>query len=279
MQPWQLTIATDTRHALFPSEARRLASIFTLVRVFQEILVMFCIVDDHVHLVVLSSRERLGHISRMFKLCMAAQAAAPTAPVRTKAIEGRRHMESVHRYVLRQPSHHGLPGHQALWSGSCFPDLVGARWIPGAALRIHDVLPRIRPADACRCVGLDPKEVIAFTLEEVRAAGAASLVSAAAAACGAPQEMTGGRATTSRARRCACTIARRAGIPTGEMAWALNVHPGSVRKCVSVSIPEPALEATLMRLGLERAVVHAIERERKRFEASTAGRHPGSPHR
>ncbi len=35
-------------------------------------------------------------------------------------------MSNVFGYLLRQPSHHDLQVHPALWTGSCFLDLVGA---------------------------------------------------------------------------------------------------------------------------------------------------------
>jgi hypothetical protein len=70
MRPWQFTIASTTRHPLFPTEASRLQAVLAICRVFGEILTMFCVVDDHVHLVVFCEEEQCWIHARSFKLCM-----------------------------------------------------------------------------------------------------------------------------------------------------------------------------------------------------------------
>jgi hypothetical protein len=62
-------------------------------------------------------------------------------------------------YLLKQPVKHGLDVHPALWTGSCFLDLIGARLIPGfstaplraallASLQVESVSTEREPA--CR---------------------------------------------------------------------------------------------------------------------------------
>jgi len=254
MQPWHLTTSSTTRHALFPSEAHRTRAIHTIARVAGSTLVLFCIVDDHAHVVVLCDRAQAGRLARALKLSLGPIAAVPLNPVHIKPINGRNHMQEVYRYILQQPTHHGLSGHPALWSGSCFPDLIGARWVPGMRLRIGDVLPRIGPGDACVGVGLSRRRIEQMPLDAIRAVGAKRLVSAAAMAGAADPALKGKRAETSRARRVACILARQAGIPLSEMSWALDIHAGSARKLAGSTVEPQALAATRTALALEESV-------------------------
>lgn len=254
MRPWHLTTSSTTRHALFPSEAQRRKAVFCIQRICGDTLVMFCVVDDHVHVVVLCDRTRCGHLARALKLSLVRVSAVPLNPTHIGTIHGRNHMEEIHRYLLQQPAHHQLSSHPALWSGSCFLDLVGARWLPGVKLRLLDVLPRLSAWRSCSCVGLQGWKPAPAQLDEVRSVGSKALVSAAAAACGAAPELTGRLAVTARARRTACVLAREAGVPLPEMSWALGIHPGSARKLAGAEVERQAVLATRTYLALEGAV-------------------------
>jgi len=251
MQLWHLTIAAKTRHALFPSEALRLRAVRKLVVVCGDALVVFCIADDHLHVVVLCDERRRGTIARALQVVVAGLTPVVTKPVHVEPVNGRRHMETMRRYVLRQPEHHNLPGHPALWSGSCFLDLAGARWLPTPPLRLRDALPRCTLADLGRDVGLDLWRLDPIPVSELRAVGAKALVSAAAAACGAPPELRGKRREVVRARRVACSLAREAGMPLPEVAWALDIHPGNARKLLTSPVAPEALLATRRYIALE----------------------------
>ena len=72
-------------------------------------------------------------------------AAAPMAPAHVSPVNDRGHLASLVRYVLDQTTHHELQNvaHPALWRGSSFADIVGARIRPGStrrccAKRSHD---------------------------------------------------------------------------------------------------------------------------------------------
>ncbi len=267
MQPWHLSTASTTRHSLFPSEALRRRAVRTIARVAADELVEFCVVDDHVHTIVLCDRARCGELARMLKLALGPVAAVPMKPFYIGTIHGRNHMEETHRYVLRQPGHHGLSCHPALWSGSCFLDLVGARWIPGLRLRLGEVLPRLTLHRTCEIVGLRAAPIAPAPDGLVRAAGPSALVAAAAAACGAAPELVGRRAETSRARRIACVLARQVGVPLPELSWALGTHPGSTRKLAASEVEPELLAAVRVYLSLDRAVralppPRSAERER-----------------
>ena len=76
MPSWHLTVASDGRTPLFPDEARRRAAVRTLARVAGQELVLFSVVDDHVHLVVTCDRSRVGWLGRAVVLGLRTVAAA-----------------------------------------------------------------------------------------------------------------------------------------------------------------------------------------------------------
>jgi hypothetical protein len=262
MQLWHLNIASRTRHALFPSEALRLQAVTKLVSICGNTMVLFCIVDDHLHWVVLCDRCQCSTIARAAKLAVAALTSTATKSVHIEPVNGRNHLETLRSYILLQTIRHGLPGHPALWSGSCFPDLVGARWIPELRLRLQDVLPRCTQADLCRDLALPLRQLEPSELTELRTGGASSLVAAAAAACGATPELRGKRRETVRARRVACSLARAVDMPLREVAWALGIHPGNARKLLTTPVEPEALLATRRRITLEQVVAkHPFPRD------------------
>jgi len=52
MKYWHLTFSSDGRHPLFPSECLRRAALWAIARVKKCEILLFCIVDDHLHLVI-----------------------------------------------------------------------------------------------------------------------------------------------------------------------------------------------------------------------------------
>jgi hypothetical protein len=276
MQLWHLTLAARTRHALFPDEALRLAALRKLASICGPALVLFCLVDDHLHWVVLCDDRRRGYIARSMRYAIQALTGVETKPVDVRPIHGRSHLETLRRYLLRQTVKHQLPAHPALWSGSAFPDLVGARWLPDLKLRLSDVLPRCSSADLFRDVGLPPRRLEPATDEALRGLGAKGLSSAAAAACGAPSQLRGTSQAVVAARRTACALGRKAGLPTKELAWALDIHPGSARK-LHCSQPTPAaVAATRLRVSLEQ---HVAQNPSPPLEEARGGAHPPTHHR
>ena len=116
-----------------------------IARIAGEATVLFCIVDDHVHIVLACDRARAGLISRSLSMALAPLARGiALASARIKPVEGRRHLETLGEYVTLNPRKHGVAA-PALWSGSCFQDLVGARVLPGFTPRLlASLLPRFR---------------------------------------------------------------------------------------------------------------------------------------
>lgn len=235
---WHCTIAGDERVALFPSEPDRLAAVRTLARVGGTALVLFCVVDDHVHLVMAGERTRVGQLAGNVSQSLGRGAAAPLEPARIRPVESRAHLESLVRYVLDQSRHHALTtaGHRARWPGSCFLDLVGARVLAGfSPLALREALPRLPREAVWGAVGLEPVEPAAD--DDLAGLGVDGLVAATQAAIGR-SALDGNTPEVVRARRLVAALARRFGIPAARVADALGV---TVRALHGASA-DPALE-------------------------------------
>jgi len=136
MTYWHITIASENRMPLFPSEARRRQAVRAVVRVGSDCLVLFCIVDDHVHVLVVCAEERVGRVRAGLFSSLKPLTEAPLALPHAKPVRNRDHLQWLVQYFLTQPDHHGLCEELALYSGSCYLDLVGARRLPGWETRL-----------------------------------------------------------------------------------------------------------------------------------------------
>lgn len=260
MRSFHLTLAAVGRHVLFPAEAARRAAVRALGRVAGEWLTLFSLVDDHVHVVLFCEEERVGRLARAILLALRPLAAVALEPAFVRPVRDRGHLEWLVGYVLTQPSHHGLAEHPALTTGSCYRDLVGARLVPGLTLRVGQALPRFGLREACRHVGLPEVELCPLTLEGLRAAGATRLVGAASAALSVGPDLTTNEPLVVEARRASVQLANAAGIHLAEVAHALGLTVGSVRRLSDRDAPEPILRAIRLELALEAAVGAAATR-------------------
>lgn len=254
MNCWHLTFASAGRHALFPDEAGRRAAVHKLAMVAGQEMVLFCIVDDHVHVVVLETRTRTGRLARAIVLSLGSVAATQIESARIRPVETRSHLQWLVRYLLTQTDHHGLTLHPALWSGSCFQDLVGARVVPGLRIRIREALPRLRLKDVFQMVGLAPVKIQPAPNEWVRSAGAGRLVAIASAALCAAPALTGNPPTVVTARRAVAQIAHEADMAVAEVAWALGVSARSVRRLLVPEVQGVVVRSVRIRLSLENMV-------------------------
>lgn len=251
MRCWHLTFTDPLRHTFFPGEAGLRAAVRTVGRVARDKLVIFSIVDDHVHLVLACREEHVRRSGRDLLFAFRPLSEVEISPPHIRQVDGRRHLENLIRYLLLQPEKHGMPGPTALWSGTCLPELVGARI--GIRLCLSDVLPRFRLREVFPTLGLPAQPIQPVSNADIRRLGAGRLVSAGLAAACLPPEPQGQGELLVRARNAISRLAWQADIPASEVAFANGVAPRSVYRHRAAP-PDSLLEhAVRMRLALEEA--------------------------
>ncbi len=254
MHTWHLTFATDGRNPLFPEEAVYRTAVRALGRVAGTSAVLFNIVDEHIHLLLWCDRPRSGRLAQALLRAMRPLASAVVEPARIRPVESRAHMKSLVDYVLSQTIHHKIPVHPALWTGSCFPDLIGARILRGLELQLRQALPRFRMRDVYQAVGLTNGPLAPCPLEAVRSAGISRLVAATSAALAVGPILTGNSAPVVQARRVTAQLAHQSEIAIAEVAWALDLAPRSAYRLLQRPVDPATSKAVRIRLALENAV-------------------------
>ncbi len=249
MEIHQVTFATEGRRALFPDETTQRAALRALGGALAGRALLFSVVDDHVHLVLEGERKPVGHVAQAVAHRLAGLTSSPLDAARVRPVESRSHLTSLVRYLLLQPAHHRLKGHPALWTGSCLSELVGARAVPGLALRLGTHLPRFHARDALAIVGLPALEPLPGP--DMRALGPARIVAAAGAVLAVGPMLAGRRAETVAVRRLAAHAAAAVGIRPAEIAWSTGVTPRSARRLHAEPADTALLEAVGLRLALE----------------------------
>ena len=250
MTPWHLTLATDGRHPMFDDENGVRKAVRALARIAPDAFALFCFADDHVHLVALGESSRIGRLARALVLGLRPVASARVEPARVRPVTGRAHLQSLVKYVLTQPVHHGLAGGAALWTGSCVLELVGARDV-GLRLQLAKALPRLRLRYVQAIVGLPSTPIAPATLDEVRHAGIGRLLASAAAAYAVDSALAGNTTPVVEVRRRIAQLAADAGIPMSEVAFGLRMTARAARRLLAPRVASTV--AIRVRLGLELA--------------------------
>lgn len=100
---WHITFAGDERQVLFPEEAQRRAALRAVARVAAGVLVLFAIVDEHLHLIVFGTRPKVGCLKRSVQLALRPLTSTPIDPGRLRPVNGRSHMRTLVTYLLEKP--------------------------------------------------------------------------------------------------------------------------------------------------------------------------------
>jgi hypothetical protein len=253
MEFFHLTFASEGRMPLFTTEPKRCAGLHALARSARGKLVLFCIVDEHVHVVLaVASRADAGHVGRALRRSLQNAAGVALGPAFIRPITTRSHAEWLARtYIIAQPKKHGLPDHPALYSGSCFQELVGARQL--VDLRIEALLPRFDVRDVLTTVGLPRRLVEPLEPDAIRRLGVGRVLDASMSVL-ALAELTGRSRPSVSARRVAVQIADEVGIARSEIGHVMNLRPRSVRKIAALDTDVTVSRAVSIRLALEEQV-------------------------
>lgn len=263
-----LTAERENRLPLFVAEQHYLEALHRLGAVCGGCLALFALVAEHLHLVALLSRFAVGYLARAAVLTLRPIVATPFAPSYIKPVASRSHMRWLLRYLLEQPAKHGMAGHPALWAGSCLPELVGARRIPGLELCITRVLPDYQPATALSIVGLPGARLPLADASTLHAAGALRLRNATAAVLGTAPALAGTTLVANRGRRAFVQLATRVGIPRTEVVDALQIGRKAIWRLARPVADRDLLAAIARRVVLEDL---AEQRQSAHHDAPTAG--------
>ena len=242
MAIWHITVATIGRIGLFSDEDGLLRGVRTVARVGGPHLLLFCLVDDHVHLIVDGDGAQLA---RSLGSALTSAGCAPRQRADVREVDGRTHLTSLVKYVVRQPTKHGLPTHPAVWPGSCAQDLLGIRRVAGYdPTRIAFALPRVGVASAVALeAGVWNGARIPATSERLRVCDPVALWEAAHA-CVAH--------TSATADQSPPVVAARA-------AWAALVQPPFGAACAAVGMPDRTFRRLRAR-GADGVVAEALAR-------------------
>ena len=216
-----ITIATVGRQRMFGKD-QILSAVRAIARVGGNRLLLFCVVDDHGHFIVTAEVGDAGRFASGLSRALTAAGAAPLQRAHVRPVGDRRHLETLVAYLVRQPSHHGLRGGEALWVGSCAQDLLGVRRLAGfEPSRIADLLPR-----------LDVPAVVARTLDvrirpasdhDLRTLGSVRLWQAACAAFGVSEDDRSRSDAALLARATFADLVRTCGLSAVEARHAAGV--------------------------------------------------------
>lgn len=239
-----ITIAGERRATLFVGADAITRAARLVARVGGQRLELFAIVDDHVHLLV---RGDGGGAASGVSRAMKAAGTAGLQPAFLRAVEGRTHHTTLIGYLCKQVVKHGLREHPALYAGTCAPDLLGVRVLPGFdARRIGESLPRLDVrAEAARACGVVPGALRSATDAEIAAIGTARLWEIA---CGA-----GGIVGSERDYHAVAVRTAFASLATGstsEVATATGLGERMVRRLRSTEPDAPLVDTIRRRVAL-----------------------------
>jgi len=253
-----LTAERPGRLPLFPDAPRYLEALRRLGAACKGCLALFALLAEHLHLVAPITRAAGGRMSQAVISALHSVVATPLASGYPTMVESRDHLRHLLRYILRQPIKHHMPGHPALWIGSCLPDLLGARMIDGLSLCVKRVLPDTTDGQALAIVGLSGHQLVAADRQTLRAVGAHRLRLAAAAAFGVDPELAGNDRAPVMARRAVVQIAQRVGIHSAEVIAALGRSRRTLWRLRRPALEDAVLKVVARRVTLENWVQQAL---------------------
>lgn len=215
-------------------------------------IVLFALVDDHVHIVLLVEPERLPRVQASLTKVLSSRSAVELAAPFLREVATRKHMTTLLGYCLNQFEHHGLADDPATATGSCFPDIVGARRLPGLTLQLGGALPRFRQREAYDVVRLAEKLVPASDAD-VRGLGPARLANLVAQTFAVGPGFIGRGGELVSTRRVAARLARDVGMRPRDLADALGITAHAANRLARAAVDDADLRAVRLRIALDLA--------------------------
>lgn len=250
MELWHTNFASIDRMPLLrDADANRPLAIWRLAKLQLVGLVLFCIVDDHLHLLLRGNRDFAGRVVARIKRTWADLLAGNVSDAFHRRVEGRRHLLSLIPYFLAQPRIHGLATPSAQWDGSCFYDLIGARRLAPLHLELPELLPRLSPTTIYQAADLTTLPLPADG-RIIRAAGPKLLWEAAHRAFAVDPSCGGRTWRTIAARTTIVQLAREANIGRTEIIGPHCFAERTWRRLARRDIPTEMLDAVRLQLAL-----------------------------
>ncbi len=254
MSNYHLTISVRGRSALARDVAERRALVRALARVGGRRLTLFSLVDDHFHAAIRA--ESPARVGEGLRRVLAAQ--RPDLELKRPHLEpvgSRSYLRWLVRYLITQPEHHGLGVPSALWTGSCFQDLVGARLLGGFDVApLRNELPRLRLGELFVHLGLGDEPFLPADDEALARVSVARLVDLAAGVHAVGPTLMGRSTLVVAARSLVVSVAAVAGHGAPIVARFLGVVPRAVRYLARREVDPRAVLALRRRLALEERV-------------------------
>jgi REP element-mobilizing transposase RayT len=257
IQLWHLTFSSANQYPLVPDETLRRKVVHKLVKKSGQEMVLYCVVDNHIHLVVACDRKRVGAIKMALHKSLGALVVQEMLPAHLRSVGSQSHLRWLVRYLLLQVIHHELEEHPALWSGSCFQDLVGARYIKGAInlrQRLEAHLPRYHWKNYYEIIGLPLQEIEPASIVEVQNSGFSRLVEAASVSLATEPSLKGKFEQAILAKRSVAQIGKVVGFSIAQMARTLKAPERTIRHMCAQPVEKDAKAAICTRLALENTV-------------------------
>ncbi len=250
MELWHCTCRLHDGHEIAPDPATIGAAVRLVLAVgLPRGLVIFCVVDDHLHTLLASDRDAAAETMRRLQVAFARHADLPAAfeAPRFKRIADREHLWRTVPYILRQ-THRLQPPTEPFWEGSAAPDLAGLRW-PGRPLRERLLrhLPELREEAVFHWLGAG-SDVVSGWGDQIPREQLAVLARAAAAAFAIPTVRAGG-ALGQLAIRAACRAVSHE-VPTILLATTLGIAPRAALAGRTAQVDPDAVGAVLRQAWL-----------------------------
>lgn len=267
-----IMISTDGDLAMARDETERRQLVRAVVGVAAGRLAVFNLVDQHLHLLARSDwPARLADSVR--RVLRSRLGGLELRPPNVKPIRSRDHLLNCVGYILRQTDRHEIGGsNPALWTGSAFLDIVGARILYGfdLAVLVQEV-PRLKKRELYEQVGLEPVELVPASDADLLRAGPARIAELAASVFAASPTYAGRRDETVKARALAAHVADGLDIATAEIARFIGVAPRAVRYLEDRhrALQIVAVRALRLRLALEMRVATAVRQSPAAVAART----------
>ena len=137
MPLWHISIESRDRLPVFPQEKQRRQALHALNRVARAVLLLFSIVDEHLHLVAAGDINPIRRLRQALVQALTPISEVPLAPSWIGPVKKRKHLLRLIGYHVIQVVKHRVQGvHPAIWSGSCLrrPDRWGSTPPSGSAV-------------------------------------------------------------------------------------------------------------------------------------------------